>query len=230
MIFNGVLFRKEIKYLLNYAEYISLVNIVKGIAKHDYNVREEDQKYSVNSLYFDDMHNSAYILKKIGMPKTYKFRIRCYNNQLNTIKLEKKLKFGDFSYKDSVQISHYEYCAIINGNPSIISKSSNNLLKAFYVDCFTKLLKPRIVIAYEREAFILKMGSEFIRITFDNDLKWSLDSVDIFNGKAVYLNAFSENKYILEIKYHNHLPEIVSDSLILLNRFTEGSSKYQLCR
>ncbi len=229
MIYNGVLLRKEIKYFLNFNEYTSLVKIIKGIAKHDVNVRE-DGRYSVSSLYFDDIYNSAYILKKIGMPKTYKFRIRCYNNQINNIKLEKKFKFGDYGGKDSEHISEDEYRSIISGIPISINNSSSNLLKAFYVDTFTRLLKPEILVVYEREAFIWKIGSESLRITLDSKLQWSLDSLDVFNTKAVYLNADSEDKYILEIKYHNNLPEIISDFLILLNRFADGPSKYRLCR
>jgi hypothetical protein len=229
MLYNGVLLRKEIKYLLNYSEYLVIVNIIKGIAKYDHNAGKEG-KYSVESLYFDDIYNLAYIDKKIGMKNTYKFRLRCYNHNADNIKLEKKYKLGDYGGKDSIFISYEKYKHILSRNILPIDVESSNLQKAFYVDSTTKLLKPKLVISYMREAFTMSFGNENIRITLDNNVKWSVDSLDMLNEKALFLDAFKENKYILEIKYHNYLPEIISDALCLLDRFPQGLSKYQLCR
>lgn len=229
MLYNSPLERKEIKYVLNYNEYVLLVNAIKGIAKYDRNV-QKDGKYSVRSLYFDDINNTAYADKKLGLPKRYKFRIRSYNNCLDNMKLEKKYKQGNLSGKESSQISESDYFYLLNGNPINITDSSSNLLKAFYIDVVTKYLKPKIIVDYVREAYVWQIGDEFLRFTFDNKLKWAIDSVDMFNSKAIYINAFTEDNYIFEMKYQNFLPEIISDFLKQLNKFPSGSSKYQLCR
>ena len=80
-------FRNEWKYLISTSE------------KEVLNLRMK-----IRSLYFDDYWNSAYEEKESGVLMRKKYRIRIYNYSAESIKLERKKKFGSYIYKEEKEI------------------------------------------------------------------------------------------------------------------------------
>ena len=89
---NG--FRYENKYVLTTAGYRMLRTRLRALMEGDANVNEQGE-YFIRSLYFDDAFQTGLTDKREGALLREKFRIRCYNEDLSFITLEKKLKHND---------------------------------------------------------------------------------------------------------------------------------------
>lgn len=60
---GGKKFRHELKYYINYNDYISVRNRIKYVLKLDQNA-DESGEYFIRSLYYDDIYDSALYEKK----------------------------------------------------------------------------------------------------------------------------------------------------------------------
>ncbi len=219
--------RHELKYFIHSHEYVSLKNSISRILVKDrYGI--EDDGYHIRSLYFDDILNSAYHEKENGIDHRKKYRIRIYNNSDSLIKLERKEKFGQYIGKEAVKLSKEQFYRILDGNLDFLLTSGDTLMKAFYVEIKTKLLKPKVIVDYEREAYICKAGN--VRITFDKKLQAGVYGVDIFSDRVITVNAIEHPKMILEIKYDDFLPGHVRSAVQLSNYEYCAISKYVICR
>lgn len=227
MKYAGNKLRHELKYCINKNDYYCMKQILKEIMYKDKN-SIEDKGYFIRSLYYDDFNDSAYYDKIEGLFKRKKFRIRTYNNSKVGIKLEKKSKFGQYVSKTSLGINFEEYEAILNGDVGFLLKK-NELGKDFYYQYNSFILRPRIIVDYEREAYVFDEID--VRITFDMDLKACIGDYDIFSDKLIKLFAMDNPEtFILEVKYNEYLPKVISRFLKTLDKKTLALSKYVICR
>ena len=89
------------------------------------------------------------------------------------------------------------------------------------------MLKPRVIVDYEREPFVYAPGN--VRITFDSNIRTSLYHDRLFEGD--YLGVPTEKDcIILEVKYDAFLPEIMEKAVQVPNRQASAFSKYAVCR
>ena len=97
-----------------------------------------------------------------------------------------------------------------------------------YVEMRTKLLRPRVLVDYVREAFVYP--AEHTRITFDKQLATCPGSTDLFNPDLLTLSPLDDKKEILEVKFDTYLPDYIAG--LLADTPTENCaiSKYVLCR
>ena len=96
-------FRNEWKYLISTSEKEVLNLRMKPLMKLD--PHAETGGYLIRSLYFDDYWNSAYEEKESGVLMRKKYRIRIYNYSAESIKLERKKKFGSYIYKEDAPLT-----------------------------------------------------------------------------------------------------------------------------
>lgn len=89
---NKLQFRHELKFFINYHQYLILRQRLHSLMDADQNA-DEVGEYHIRSLYFDDMHNTALAEKLGGLRERAKYRIRIYNVQDNVIHFEKKSKW-----------------------------------------------------------------------------------------------------------------------------------------
>jgi hypothetical protein len=89
------------------------------------------------------------------------------------------------------------------------------------------VLRPRTIVDYEREPWILDAGT--VRVTFDMDVRAAVGSFDIFDSTLPTISVLDPGKCIMEVKYTEFLPRFVRD--ILPDRASEftAASKYSLC-
>ena len=224
---NALPARHELKYFINPAELDVLRARLRPVLELDPHC-PGGEPYFIRSLYFDDIHESAWYDKQAGVEHRDKYRIRIYHCSDKEIFLERKRKIGDFIQKSSVQITRRLCDQLCDGNPSGLYKSPNPLLQEMYVQMRTKLLRPRVIVDYAREAYI--HPAEETRVTFDLNLRSGLFSHDLFNPELPTVCPHDRNVEILEVKFNNYLPGNVAALLAGVEAERSAVSKYILCR
>ena len=218
-------YRHELKYLISYPEYEELRIRMLPYFSLDPNAR--DGEYTIRSLYFDDYWNSAYEEKEMGILARRKYRIRIYNYSDKSIKLERKKKVDKYIYKEAASLSKDEFYRILDGDYSFLLESDNQLLKEFYVECISSVMRPRVIVDYERTPFIMDEGT--VRITFDKRVRAAIGGYDIFDDTLPALSAMDDDKLIMEVKYTEFLPQIVRNMIPPRNSELTAASKFVIC-
>ena len=218
-------FRNEWKYLISTSEKEVLNLRMKPLMKLD--PHAETGGYLIRSLYFDDYWNSAYEEKESGVLMRKKYRIRIYNYSAESIKLERKKKFGSYIYKEDAPLTKDEVQKILSGEYEFLLKSPYNLCREFYIECTCNMMRPRTIVDYERIPWILDAGT--VRITFDSDVRAAIGSYDIFDTGLPALSVLEPGKLILEVKFTEMLPQLLRDVLPPPAAEFTAVSKYVLC-
>lgn len=218
-------YRNEWKYLIDTAQKEAVCSRLKPVMKPD--PHAENGVYMLRSLYFDDYFHSAYEEKNAGILLRKKYRIRIYNCSDRNIKLERKKKFGSYIYKESASLTREEFYKILEGEYGFLLESSQPLCREFYYECVSNVMRPRTIVDYERQPWILDEGT--VRITFDMDVRAATGSYDIFDRTLPGLPVLEPGKCIMEVKFTEFLPDFIKE--ILPDRASEFAavSKYVLC-
>jgi len=218
--------RHELKYYINSAELAALRMRLFPIMELDSHCKKGP--YAIRSLYFDDAYDSAYYDKIGGVMHRDKYRIRIYNYSDDVIFLERKRKVGDLIQKSSVRITRRLAERLIAGDPRGLQTSQNELMQDMFVQMRTKLLRPKVIVDYMREAWTHPV--EDVRITLDMQLKTGLRSVDLFNPDILTVSPHDRDVEILEVKYNRAMPAHIAGLLHGLNTDRSAISKYVICR
>lgn len=219
--------RHELKYFINPGEIEVLRQRLLPVMHLDEHCADGGA-YAIRSLYFDDVDDSAYYDKQAGVMHRDKYRIRIYRYSDAEIFLERKRKMGDLIQKSSARITRRLCDQLIDGDPRGLYKSANPLLQDMYVQMRTRLLRPRVIVDYQREAYI--HPAENTRITFDLNLRSGLVSHDLFNPDLPTICPHDRNLEILEVKFDNYLPAHIAGMLFGIAAEKSAISKYVLCR
>lgn len=225
MIVKKKQFRNEWKFLISEWEADHLRQRLKPFMDIDHHA--VNGEYFIRSLYFDDPWNSCYEEKMMGSDIRQKWRIRIYNYSDNKISLERKRKVGSYIQKDSAPISREEYQMILNGDYDFMLHHSNPLLQEFYYESTVRLYRPKVIVDYEREPFIMDEGN--VRITFDKGVRAAIGSFDIFDKELPTLETLEPGTLVLEVKYTEYLPGLIKELLPLGGQEFTAVSKYVLC-
>ncbi len=218
-------FRHEYKYLINYPELEELKVRMRPYFKID--PHAENGEYMIRSLYFDDVWNSAYEEKEMGIYFRKKYRIRIYNCTAGSIKLERKTKNDKYIFKESASLTKDEVYKILDGDYGFLLHKDNNLLKEFYVECMSNFMRPRVIVDYDREPFIMDAGT--VRVTFDKKVRAAIGSFDIFDDTLASLPAMPSDKLIMEVKFTEFLPKPVKDMVPPRASEMVAASKFVIC-
>lgn len=218
-------YRNEWKYIISEPEKELLKLRMKHLFQLDPNA--ENGGYLIRSLYFDDYWNSALEEKEMGVFSRKKYRIRIYNCSDKNIKLERKKKAGSYIYKESASLTREEVGQILAGEYGFLLKSDQPLLREFYVECTSSVMRPRVIVDYEREPYIMDEGT--VRLTFDNHVRAAVLSHDIFDPHLPALEVLEPGTVVMEVKFTEFLPQVVREVLPLSAAEFTAVSKYVLC-
>lgn len=224
---KDIRYRHEYKIFINLGDYYIIQSRLKHIMKLDRNAGQNGQ-YSIRSIYFDDLKDSALFEKISGVNPREKFRIRFYNNDTSFIRLEKKIKDNGLTAKFNTRITKEECLAIIDGDIDWLSSSNKKLLNELYIKMKSGLFKPKTIVDYIREAYIYFPGN--VRVTFDKSIRSGLFSTDVFNQNLPTVETLNPNLMILEVKYDEFIPDVITDIIQTGQRRVKSVSKYALCR
>jgi hypothetical protein len=219
--------RHEFKFYITQKTYQILKQRISVVARMDENSKSEEG-YLISSLYFDDYNNSAQKEKIDGVRFRKKFRIRVYEREPGLIKLESKSKLDSWTAKASTLLSYDEYQKILNEDYDFLILKDDHLCKELYSLIKTKLLKPKVIVEYEREAYIVDEGN--VRLTFDKQLRSSINGLDIFDPDVVYSAALSDELMVFEVKYDDFIPKHIRALINGQSMQRYAISKYVICK
>ena len=219
--------RQELKHALNQMDCYLLRNKMKHFMESDPNTND-DGKYVIRSVYFDNIDNKVYTEKKEGFYKRDKYRFRMYNMNTEYINLEKKSKRNNVTFKEKCTVNASEYEKIRFGDIEWMEQDSRPLVQELYVQMKLMLLKPITIVDYEREVFIYPHGN--VRVTFDSHIRTSNRSIDFLNPDIHMVPALDPNIVILEVKYDEFIPDFIKSILQVSDRRKDTYSKYYLSR
>lgn len=218
--------RNEIKYLLKYEDYIILSRRISAILTLDKHTVSPDG-YRITSLYMDDMYDTSYYEKLSGDTNRKKYRIRAYNYCPDVISLECKEKKQSKINKTSTRIDHDIFKKVLVNDFNPFSEREDLLSKTVFALNREKELKPSVVVDYVREAYVHPLSNT--RITFDKELACGINTNDFFSPSYKSGYIFPKNEVILEVKFDEYLPAMISQMLSIGYR-PLAASKFTLCR
>lgn len=220
-------YRHEYKVHINIGDYYIIRSRVKQIMKLDEHAKENG-KYTIKSIYFDNLNDTALFEKISGVNHREKFRIRFYNNDPSFIRLEKKIKDNGLTAKRNTILTKDECIKILKGDIDWLNSRDENLLNELYLKMKNGLYRPKTIVDYVREAYTYSVGN--VRVTFDSSIRSGLFSTDIFNENLPTVEVLDPNKLVLEIKFDEFIPDVIADIIQTGERRAKSVSKYALCR
>ena len=223
---SKVTWRHEQKFWISNYQYHRLRSAFRGILYIDKHCYEEGD-YNIRSLYFDSHQGEAAFDKLSGLSVRRKFRMRIYNRSSDVITMEIKNRFQDRISKQTCALQLDQALELIEGELPRL-QDQNPVLMQLYHEMNQKLIKPTVLVEYDREAYVHPMGN--VRITFDKNLRSGGSRIDIFHPSPCSISVHSFEQMILEVKFDDFLPmtirKILSQQLI----GPQTISKYYLCR
>ncbi|MBU1019796.1 MAG: polyphosphate polymerase domain-containing protein [Firmicutes bacterium] len=218
--------RHELKYLISKTDYEVFKKKLDPLLQKD--LYSGNKPYTITSLYFDDIFNTAYKQKINGDSYRYKYRIRYYDLDTSLFKLEKKEKRDQITNKESATLSLNEVQSILKNDIAFLQEKQGELYQEFYQKIKNGLLKPKVIVEYERVAYTHIVGN--CRITFDQRLRSSFNIHDLFNQSTMYIDPLLTNEVIMEIKFNGEFPFYIKSLLQSYNSIQTSVSKYVYSR
>ena len=182
-------------------------------------------RYLIHSLYFDDYKDTSIYTTDSGLSDRFKWRIRDYGDDLSYIILEKKEKKEGRCHKKSCKITIDEYNKIISEDASsLIFETEKKLIKELTIDILINNYRPKIIIDYERMAYVEEITN--VRVTFDMKISASYELENFLDGDYQSFYVLPSGVNVLEVKFDSILPSYIRNIIESYN-FKQGSfSKY----
>lgn len=237
-----MIWRHELKYLIDEATFQQLFFSLRPILHADTHAvgskLDGFTHYRIRSLYFDDHSKSGIFDKLTGADPRHKYRIRIYNDSEQTIRLEKKMKWGRLTQKHSAPLSRSQVDRLLEGDAASLvdrmlkdpRREATQLLPLtgqFYADIRNLLLRPALLVDYDRLPLVWPDGN--VRITFDRFLSTGIYRQDLWDKDAAMLPVLDPGEVILEVKYDHFLPDFIRHLLPLAGASPLSISKYVQC-
>ncbi len=216
--------RCELKYQLTVFEYLRLKNRIRCFVDTDqYSLVAPQNRYYVRSLYFDTYNYWAYFDKLTGSPERIKLRIRTYFSTPKApfVNVELKVRrYGEIEkYVARVSVADCEQFL----KTKKWKNDSEPVLNEFQRLVMLKSLAPKLLVDYEREAYVAK-GDRNVRITFDHNMRFAYadelyPAAALFRKKDSFLVVF-------EIKCQQDTPLWLEQIVKEFNLKIVPNSKY----
>lgn len=218
-------YRNEWKFCCTDKELLYVEERTKGILEPDSHAL--GGKYGVHSLYFDDFAFSCAGDTEAGIGERYKYRIRYYGDSPELLHLERKEKRNGRCRKFSCPITWQEFECIMDGRTDeVFWQTEEEVLKQFCVDIWKRGFLPKVIIDYERTAYVEETTN--IRITLDRNIAASDDVEHFLDGSYMAVPILESGKHILEVKFDDVLPGHVKN-VVYVNTLQQTSfSKYYI--
>lgn len=218
--------RHEYKYLISKADAELLKKRLPFIMQRDPHAGEAG-RYTIRSLYFDDMDAAAYYEKVDGLDSRTKYRIRFYDYDSSIIKLEKKEKLGNLTRKTAQTITKNDARALEYALSQGCPDTPDGLTEELRLACNGRGLRPRVLVDYDRTPFLCHAGNT--RITIDENLRTRPYIAHLFASPRAMTPVLEPNQVILEVKFDDFLPGYLADALADIPKVNMAISKFAMC-
>lgn len=219
-------FRTEKKHKLTKLEVAGIKSRLSEIMSGD--PINGYKPYLVRSLYFDTIFNDDFYEKLAGVEKRQKIRLRIYDPNAKTAKLEIKEKQGSIQLKRSLLLSREEAMRLEKCDYDVLRDKDGELAKELYCLMKTKLYRPVCIVEYDRIAYAHPTND--IRITFDSNIRSNEGNFSIFDPKLQCYPVFSSNNTVMEVKYNGFMLSYIKEALANLDCHETAVSKYCMAR
>lgn len=215
-------YRHELKFQVSDVELEIIRYRLKPLMQVD--IHQEEDSYTVRSLYFDDLYNSCMRENEDGVDNRRKYRIRIYNGNDTVIKLEKKIKIRGMTRKVSEEISKTDCLTYMAGRTIELEADASDLEKELYAEMKMSGMHPVSIVEYERTAFVEPKGN--VRITFDRNIGVTEKVEEFLDQNISQIPVLPAGVHVLEVKYDELLPEYISQVLETGRLQRSSFSKY----
>lgn len=181
-------------------------------------------RYTIRSLYFDDLRGSAFEEKVSGLRDRMKYRIRYYNYDDSVIKLECKEKVGGLTRKRAQSITREE---ALDLEACRVPAAAEGLMGELRLGCLLGGLRPRVLVDYDRVPFVCVDGNT--RITIDENVRTRPYCARLFASPCAMQPVLEPDQVILEIKFDDFLPGYLAEALEDIPKIPVAVSKFVLC-
>ncbi|MBR5618065.1 MAG: polyphosphate polymerase domain-containing protein [Oscillospiraceae bacterium] len=219
-------YRHEFKFLISRADAELLKLRLPHIMERDPHAGETG-RYTIRSLYFDDVNASAYYEKVDGLDNRAKYRIRFYNYDGSHIKLEKKEKLGNLTRKTAQDITKNDARALEYALSTGCPDTPSGLTEELRLACLSRGLRPKVLVDYDRTPFLCHAGNT--RITIDENLRTRPYIAHLFASPRAMTPVLEPDQVILEVKFDDFLPGYLADALADIPKVNMAVSKFAMC-
>lgn len=214
--------RRELKYPIGEMDYYKVNELFKKVLTPDKNNKEYG--YRIRSLYFDSINNCDYYSKMNGEEIRKKIRLRIYDTNTDTVKLEIKRKLNISQIKETVTISREDAIKLINKDYSVLLKYDNQTANSAYNIMTTDQYQPVVLVDYNRRAYIHNENN--IRVTLDSDIRSNEFDFNMFSEDVIMTPIVDYYNALLEVKFDGELFCWISQALTGLDTTNQSLSKY----
>ena len=219
-------YRVENKYLVSDADLAVLEARLKTVMEPD--AHQIGDCYEIRSVYFDDLLDNCMMENDAGVDCRNKYRIRIYDPEAHVIHLEIKEKTNGLTRKTSCSLSKSECRQLLDGTMDFRFDGRAPLNKLL-VQMRCSKMEPRVIIAYERTAYVHPTGN--VRITFDRNIMASGHCGDFFEDRVSGMTpVLPAGMHVLEVKFDELLPDHIAQQLEISKLRQTAFSKYYLGR
>lgn len=202
---------------------------IRALARKDAHVGAKGF-YRIRSLYFDDYEGNAYIDNIDGTDNREKFRIRIYNADCSEIRLESKRKYRGMTQKLSCKLTKEQCLELMEGKIPAEIEPRQIVLQKLCILMKTKLLKPVVIVEYDRIPYVYRERDANVRITFDSNLIACSETDKFLEEKICGRRVLTPGRGLMEVKFDYYLPDEIYGLLRLEHLSIHSFSKYALCR
>lgn len=208
------------------ADLVLLAGRLKTVMAQD--IHQEGDCYEIRSLYFDDAWDRCMDENEAGVDRREKYRIRIYDPREDVIHLEIKEKNRGLTKKRACDLSRQECLAIMEGSLPL-KPDGRAPLNSLLLQMRCARMEPKVIIAYERTAFVHPSGN--VRITFDRNILASKCTEDFLEDRVSGMTpVLPAGIHVLEVKYDEFLPEYILQAVDLNTLQRTSFSKYAWVR
>lgn len=218
-------YRHELKQVITGTDALVLRRRLGIVMQRDEHSRAGS--YLISSLYFDNINDKALMEKINGINRREKFRLRCYNDDLSLVFLEKKSKINGLCAKQRCVVDSAQVQRIIADGARWSPEDGSGLLNELHLKMTTQGLRAKTIVDYKREAFVYPAGN--VRVTLDSEVRTSMHPQEFLDPDRLMLPT-RESGIILEIKWDEFLPDVIRGIVQPGDTRTESFSKYAACR
>ena len=186
-------------------------------------------KYSIHSVYYDNMTNDLAVHSLMKPDYKMKLRLRCYGepSKDKPVFLETKKKFENIVYKRRIELGLDEaYDYLEYGKPHHVK--SNTADEIDYILNYYNL-EAKAYIAYDRECYAA-INEEDVRITFDTNIRYRTNDVSL--DEKGNEEKLKEGFVMLEVKamkrYPMWLVRVLSEMKLYKTSFSKYGTIYSL--
>ena len=208
------------------AELLLLGSRLRTVMSQD--IHQEGDCYEIRSLYFDDAWDRCLDENEAGVDRREKYRIRMYDPHSDVIHLEIKEKNRGLTKKRACDLSRKECLEIMEGQLPL-KIDGRAPLNSLQLQMRCSRMEPKVIIAYERTAFVHVAGN--VRITFDRNIMASRCCDEFLEDRVSGMTpVLPAGMHVLEVKYDEFLPDTIAQQLEIGKLRKTAFSKYYLGR